>query len=337
MKPHVNDDYQHLRSWMRAWCAELSVPEIDDPGHSSGRWPVFLSMSETARSLLSKSCLGVSEGVCVGRGLAVRWAVVCGAGWLRCGGGCSGLCVWGSGWVWVSRWVVGGVLWWWWSVDGPVAAVVCDSEVGESFEVDCCGAGGEPLPVFVDASVGASSVVAHEPRDGAFGHGPPSAVVVVEAVGAGVFAGCFEELVVGVDFDGAPGLGGGAACSHRACAAAAAEPGGAVGADRHGDAFRAGHGAGVEVDVEVVDAVAVHLGAGGLGGDQAGRGLRVADIATIIELIASTTTQAGLTVQAAYDPNWYQRGIKITDRQMQQPPLRPHNWHGEWNYTITPN
>ena len=158
-------------------------------------------------------------------------------------GGRSGLCVWGSGWVWVSRWVVGGVLWWWWSVDGPVAAVVCDSEVGESFEVDCCGAGGEPLPVFVDASVGASSVVAHEPRDGAFGHGPPSAVVVVEAVGAGLFAGCFEELVVGVDFDGAPVFGGGAASSRGACAAVAAEACCGFGADRHGDAVGAGHGA----------------------------------------------------------------------------------------------
>ena len=51
----------------------------------------------------------------------------------------------------------------------------------------------------------------------------------------------------------------------------------------------------------------------------------------------TTTTQAGLTVQAAYDPGWYQRGIKITNTQMEQLPLRPHHWHGEWNYTITPN
>ena len=67
------------------------------------------------------------------------------------------------------------------------------------------------------------------------------------------------------------------------------------------------------------------------------RGRPLTDIATIIELIASTTTQTGLTVQAAYDPNWYQRGIKITNTQMEQLPLCPHHWHGEWNYTITPN
>ena len=67
------------------------------------------------------------------------------------------------------------------------------------------------------------------------------------------------------------------------------------------------------------------------------RGRPLTDIATIIELIASTTTQAGLTTQAAYDPGWYQRGIKITNTQMEHLPLRPHHWHGEWNYTITPN
>ena len=66
------------------------------------------------------------------------------------------------------------------------------------------------------------------------------------------------------------------------------------------------------------------------------RGRPLTDIATIVELIASTTTQAGLTVQAAYDPNWHQREIKITDTQMRQLPLQPHHWHGEWNYTITP-
>ena len=63
----------------------------------------------------------------------------------------------------------------------------------------------------------------------------------------------------------------------------------------------------------------------------------VADNATIIELIAATTTQTGLTTQAVYDPGWHQRGIKITNTQIEQLPLRPHQWHGEWNYTITPN
>jgi hypothetical protein len=66
------------------------------------------------------------------------------------------------------------------------------------------------------------------------------------------------------------------------------------------------------------------------------RGRPLTDIRTIVELIANTTTQTGLYVQAAYDPSWYATGQKITDTQMDQIPLTRHNWHPDWNYTITP-
>jgi transposase len=66
------------------------------------------------------------------------------------------------------------------------------------------------------------------------------------------------------------------------------------------------------------------------------RGRPLTTIRTIVELIAATTTETGLTVQAAYDPNWYPTGQKITDAEMRQLPLHPHEWHGDWNYTITP-
>lgn len=65
------------------------------------------------------------------------------------------------------------------------------------------------------------------------------------------------------------------------------------------------------------------------------RGRPLTDIATIIELIAATKTKTGLSVQATYDTNRYQRGIKISDTQMAELPLHPHDWHGEWNYTLT--
>ncbi len=58
------------------------------------------------------------------------------------------------------------------------------------------------------------------------------------------------------------------------------------------------------------------------------------DLRTIVELIANTTTETGLTIQAAYDPNWYPKGIKITNTELAAVPLEPHDWHGEWNYTI---
>lgn len=55
---------------------------------------------------------------------------------------------------------------------------------------------------------------------------------------------------------------------------------------------------------------------------------------TTIELILATSTTAGLTIQAAYDPNPYPRGIKITDAQLAAVPLRRHEWHGKWKYTM---
>jgi hypothetical protein len=62
------------------------------------------------------------------------------------------------------------------------------------------------------------------------------------------------------------------------------------------------------------------------------RGRSLTDIRTIVELIAATKTKTGLTVQCDYDPNWYPTGVKISDRDYAAIPLRPHDWHGEWNY-----
>jgi len=64
------------------------------------------------------------------------------------------------------------------------------------------------------------------------------------------------------------------------------------------------------------------------------RGKPLTDIRTIIELIAATTITTGLTVQCAYDSNWYPTCRKIHDRDYNTIPLTPHDWHGEWNYTI---
>ncbi len=64
------------------------------------------------------------------------------------------------------------------------------------------------------------------------------------------------------------------------------------------------------------------------------RGRSLTDIRTIVELIGSTKTKTGLAVQALYDPNWYPTGQKISDADYATIPLTPHEWHGEWNYTI---
>jgi hypothetical protein len=64
------------------------------------------------------------------------------------------------------------------------------------------------------------------------------------------------------------------------------------------------------------------------------RGKPLTDIRTIVELIAATTTKTGLTVQCAHDPTWYPIGTKISNADYNKIPLTPHEWHGEWNYTI---
>jgi hypothetical protein len=56
----------------------------------------------------------------------------------------------------------------------------------------------------------------------------------------------------------------------------------------------------------------------------------------IVNLIASTTTKAGLTVRAVLDTNVYETGQKMSDTQMAQLNIRPAEFHGEWNYTIAP-
>jgi hypothetical protein len=56
----------------------------------------------------------------------------------------------------------------------------------------------------------------------------------------------------------------------------------------------------------------------------------------IIQLIASTTTETGLTVACQLDSNAYEKGIKVSDDEMAALNVKPAPFHGEWNYTIAP-
>ena len=64
------------------------------------------------------------------------------------------------------------------------------------------------------------------------------------------------------------------------------------------------------------------------------RGKPLESLRTIVELISATTTDTGLTIHADHDPAIYERGVKITDAELSAVPLHPHDWLGEWNYTI---
>jgi len=57
----------------------------------------------------------------------------------------------------------------------------------------------------------------------------------------------------------------------------------------------------------------------------------------IINLIGATTTTTGLIVKANIDENTYQTGIKITEQEKQKLNIVRDNFHGEWNYIISPN
>ena len=67
------------------------------------------------------------------------------------------------------------------------------------------------------------------------------------------------------------------------------------------------------------------------------RGKPLRSFRTIVELIAATTTEAGLTVRAELDEKKYPKGLKVSDAQLATVNMFPHDFHGEWNYTIAPN
>ncbi len=56
----------------------------------------------------------------------------------------------------------------------------------------------------------------------------------------------------------------------------------------------------------------------------------------IVDSIGTTTTKSGLPVTAKLDTNAYPIKIKVSNEEMASLNIRPHAFHGEWNYTIKP-
>ncbi len=65
-----------------------------------------------------------------------------------------------------------------------------------------------------------------------------------------------------------------------------------------------------------------------------GRPLRTHQI--IVNLISNTTTATGLTVHCVLDTGQYPTGLKYTKKDVHALPLTRHDFHGDWNYTLTP-
>ena len=56
----------------------------------------------------------------------------------------------------------------------------------------------------------------------------------------------------------------------------------------------------------------------------------------IVNLIANTTTQKGLTIKAKADKNQYEKGLKVDDEVLKKINLTNKEFRGDWNYKISP-
>lgn len=67
------------------------------------------------------------------------------------------------------------------------------------------------------------------------------------------------------------------------------------------------------------------------------RGRPLVSRAVVVNLIGSTRTRTGLRVEAELDTNTYEKGIKVTDRELETVRLKRDEFHGDWNYRIEPH
>jgi len=67
------------------------------------------------------------------------------------------------------------------------------------------------------------------------------------------------------------------------------------------------------------------------------RGKPLDELLTVINLIASTTTAAGLTVECISDTQEYKKGLVVSDEELNAVNIKPKDFHGEWNYVIFPD
>ena len=67
------------------------------------------------------------------------------------------------------------------------------------------------------------------------------------------------------------------------------------------------------------------------------RGRPLTSHEVVVATINATRTERGLTVHAELDEQTYPVGIAVSQQELRQLPIQPHEHHGEWNYTITPS
>ena len=66
------------------------------------------------------------------------------------------------------------------------------------------------------------------------------------------------------------------------------------------------------------------------------RGRPLVSHEVVVQLIGATMTKTGLKVKAKLDRRKYPLRVKVSDEEMASLNIEPHEFHGEWNYTIKP-
>ena len=66
------------------------------------------------------------------------------------------------------------------------------------------------------------------------------------------------------------------------------------------------------------------------------RGRPLVSHEVIVKLIGKTSTRNGLRVKAKLDRRKYPTKVKVSNEEMERVKLKPHSFHGEWNYSINP-
>ena len=67
------------------------------------------------------------------------------------------------------------------------------------------------------------------------------------------------------------------------------------------------------------------------------RGRPLETLEVIVSLIASTTTNTGLSIRCQLDLNQYAKGLKVTDEELSFVHIMRDEFHPDWNYTIFPS
>ena len=66
------------------------------------------------------------------------------------------------------------------------------------------------------------------------------------------------------------------------------------------------------------------------------RGRPLVSHEVVVDLIGATRTRSGLRVRAELDEGRYPLGVKVSNKELAAVPLKRHDWHGDWNYTVLP-